>query len=216
MKTIRYGRIVISTILLLMITTGLMLCLLPAQAEPLDTYHSPWNVIRATATEDGANFAAVYDLAGGEGNFANKGATAFHITPMRSGATQGGVSKGGAWDLAICGGLADNDTFSFTIVAWSQLNGMLQVIAEGNGIIGTQDVVIYPVGGTATNIWWADTLVLDETTKWKSVSVLNSGDNEIAMIHIDMAGWEWVQVVIYDADGSGTEANNLTVFGKRY
>jgi hypothetical protein len=95
---------------------------------------------------------------------------------------------------------------------------MLQVICEGNGIIGVQAVVLYPDdSAAATNIFWADTITLDETTKWNTVSVLNSGDNEVAIIHVDMAGLEWVQLCVYDADGAtGIEAGDITCYGKRY
>ena len=187
MKTvIRIGRIITPIMVCLAIGASLIFWLISAQAKTLDTYHSSWKLIRETATEDGANFAAVYNLASDGGDFASKdSSTVANGGPYRIRSYFGGegtefVSSGGAMVFAICGGLSENDTFSFNIVGWGRTNGMLQVIAEGDGIIGTQDVVKYPDdGATATNIWWADTINLDETTKWPAVGVYNSGDNEM-------------------------------------
>ena len=216
MKTIRYGRVVISTILLLMIAAALTLCLLPVQAEPLDTYHSDWNLIRDTGSEDGGDLDAVYDLTS-EGGFASKGADAFHIVSKDVITTQGGISAGAAWDIVVSGGIDEDDTFSWTLVGWARANGMLQVIANGTGAIGTQAVVIYPGGIADPNAFWADTLVItDSPVLWNTVEVLNSGNDNVAFLHVDIAGLEWLQFIIYDADGSGTEAANLTAFGKRY
>lgn len=218
------GKAIAILLLFLMVIGMTVLIMLPVRAATLDTYHAGWKLIRETATEDGATFAAVYDLAGAEGNFASKDSSSVEDGGpyrIRSVAGTGDGNEfqtvGAAWEFVISGGVEDNDTFSFNLIGWSRINGMLQVICEGNGIIGTQDVVLYPDdGATATSIWWADTITLDETTKWNTVEVLNSGDNEVAVIHVDTAGLEWVQFVIYDAGGTGTESNNLTVFGRPY
>jgi len=228
MKYLKKGRVVVSVLILFLMTVCAILVLVPAKAEPLDTYHSDWALIRETADEDGANFAAVYALATSEGNFASKNSSsvvdggAYRIRSY-AGNTAGNETQtvGAAWEFAISASTTDADddseTFSFNIIGWSRNNGMLQVLAEGAGAIGTQDVVLYPNdGAAATDIWWADTITLDETTKWNTVSVLNSGDNEVAILHVDMAGLEWVQFVIYDANGSGAEAGDLTVFGRPY
>jgi hypothetical protein len=197
-----------------------------AEAEPLDSYHSSWHLVRETADEDGADFETVYNLDASEGHWAGKDGNSvadggpFQIrstdTEMRP--PSEGMSPGAVWEFVICGGLAENDTFSFDIVGWSKTNGMLQVIAVCDGVIGTQDVVIYPDSGAATNIWWADTINLDTVSpvRWPGVSVRNSGNNEVCMILVDTTGLEWIQFVMYDCDGSGTEASNLTVYGRRY
>jgi len=284
----------------------LLLCtILPA--IPLDTYHSGWKLIRETADEDGGDFLEVYNLPI-QGNFANKDSSTvanggpYHIRSYQgSGDGTEYQSSGGAWVFAICGKNYDvgddntiDNTFSFNIVGWSRINGMLQVIAEGDGILGTQAVITYPddsadaVGAlvdetgvtythssetfTVTNegfdgtvagmmiyvtgtditngyyaittatdannivcsgmastdnntdstvqanpVFWADTINLDETTKWPSVAVYNSGDNEMAFIVVDMTGLEWVQFVVYDATPAQTgEAGDVTVYGRLY
>jgi hypothetical protein len=201
------------------------------KAEPLDTYHSGWHLVRETAAEDGATFAAVYALATSEGNFANKDSSTvlaggpFRIPTVTSRNYGEGYSPGSKWAFIICGGPTDNDTFSFNVVGWAKDNGPAQIICEGAGALGTQDVVIYPDGGAAASIWWVDTITVDEQTKWPSydgalgapgVAVFNSADNEIAMLVIETAGIEWLQFVMYDCDGSGTEMTNLTVYGRRW
>ena len=72
-------RILLATLFLISVSY-----ILVAIAEPLDTYTKGWNTIRATADEDGATFAAVYNLALNDGDFASKGTTAFHIATRRN------------------------------------------------------------------------------------------------------------------------------------
>lgn len=306
-KIIEIGRaaIVITPPLALLVYLIFFLPPVKAVPAPLDTYHGRWYLIRETANEDGATFAATYPLITA-GNYANKDSSTvanggpYHIYSYAgSGDGTEFQSSGGAWMFAICGKNynATDDTFSFNIVGWGRENGMLQNIAEGNGVLGTQAVVVYPDGGdamgesvddstavythsdktfTVTNeafanatvntlayvtstdanltsgyyeittvtdsnaiimsgasstgdvatggvrvqsnpAFWADTINLDETTKWPSVAVYNSGDNEVAFIVVDMTGLEWVQFVVYDADAeSGEEAGSITVYGRLY
>jgi len=290
-----------------LVITGSMVKIHIARAEPLDTYHGEWNLIRATADEDGATFAAVYDLTGvstPSGNFDSKDSSTvanggpFHIVAKNPAGGYGSpVSQGGVYLFSIAGKNYNNidDTFSFNIVGWSRTNGMLQMLAEGDGVLGTQAVVEYPNDGsdamgelvsetavtythasttftvtndgfagvvagmlarvTGTNLtnaivqvttatddnniicsgitstdnntdstvqinpaFWADTITLDETTKWPVVSVFNAtGDDEVALVAVDTTGLEWVQFVIYDADAATDEqAGDITVFGRRY
>jgi hypothetical protein len=201
---------------------------------------------------------------------------------------------------------ADNtvdNTFSYNIIGWSKINGMLQVIAEGAGVLGTQAVIEYPIdsssnlgtdavgalidmtgvtythgdttfaktdvgigvttgmmiyvtssntsnladgyyavtgrtddtiictgtgsSGAATATvqsnpaFWADTITLDETTKWTSaanegtIAIINSADNEVAAIIVKTTGLEWIQFVIYDAlPAQSGEAGDITVYGR--
>ncbi len=298
------GKVSVVITLLLVVVAALIYGTLPTKAEPVDTYHSSWHLVRETADEDAATFAAAYDLTT-EGNFASKDSSTvlaggpFQIRSTNAGAgPHEGYSAGGAWKFAICGKNYNNvdDTFSFNIIGWSKINGMLQTIAEGNGVLGTQAVIVYPDGGdalgelvsetsvsyddaggvqdnyftvtnqgfdgavvgmlayvTGTDItsgyyqvtvvtdsnnikiavtatddntdstvqinpaFWADTITLDETTKWPSVAVYNSADNEVAFIVVDTTGLEWIQFVIYAADAAtNEEAGDITVYGRRY
>ena len=300
----RIGRTTLAAVMLALFCIAPFVIYRMAGAAPLETYHSSWHLVRETAVQDHNSFAEVYDLTT-EGNFANKNsATVLNGGPfqIRSTTVPGteGSSPGAIWAFAICGKNYNNtdDTFSYDIVGWAKDNGMLQVIGEGAGALGTQAVVVYPDGGDAMGVefsvtdanythatttlsvtnggfdggvvntmiyvgssnetkltsgyyeittftdantivisgasstdnitaadvtvqnnpaFWADTITLDETTKWPGVSVVNSGDNEVAMILVDTTGLEWLQFVIYGADAAtGEEAGDITVYGRRY
>ncbi len=292
----------------------LLLLVVSVQADPADAFHSEWVKVRATADEDGATFAAVYDLTL-ESNFANKDSSSvadggpYQISP------RAGLSN--RWMFAICGKNydvgADNtidNTFSFNLIGWSKDNGMLQDIAEGDCILGTQAVIVYPDTGDAVGAlvdesdvaytfsteiftsdeaftgvvagmmayvtsdnetkltsgyyavttatesdpnvitmsgitssadttarvqinpaFWADTLSINETTKWTStidgstsasgnkgvLEVINSATNEVAGLVVDLDGIEWIQWVIYDALPAQTgEAGDITVYGRKF
>jgi len=304
-KIKRFSKPVLTATLLIAVVFSVAAIVRVTLAEPVDTYHSSWHLVRETADEDGSSFAAVYDLSGvgtDDGDFASKDSSSvasggpFHIRSYNTDdGPHEGFSAGGAWMFVICGENFNNtdDTFSFNIVGWSKTNGMMQVIAEGDGVLGTQAVGIYPDGGdalgrtvsetgveythstttltttgdgfdgavvgmlarvTGTNLtneivqittvtnanviicsgitstddnedstvqfnpaFWADTINLDETTKWPSVAVYNSGDNEVAFLIVDTTGLEWIQFVLYACDGeTNEEAGNLTVYGRRY
>ena len=231
MKT-RKGKVLAGVMVGLCLMVLIMPQLFSRAGQPLDTYHQGWSLVRETAAEDGATFAAVYDLAANGGDFASKdSATVLLGGPFRilsKNPTQGygvATSPGSRWQFIIAGGAAINDTFSFDIVAWAKGNGPLQVIATGNGVIGTQDVVLYPDdAATASSVWWADTLTLDALTQWTTTQgqpdlrLLNAGGaNQIAVIEIVTRGIEWIQFVIYDAlSAQGGEADPITVFGRRY
>ena len=147
------GRIFIAGLLLLCLVVGLAILPFSTFAEPVDTYQTGWRVVRATNSEDGASFAAVYDLTGvgtTNGSFASKDTAtvalkgAYHIRP--TGYAPLPVSAGSKWVFAFSGECFNDvdDTFAYTLVGWSQTNGMLQVICEGTGTLGTQAVGSYP------------------------------------------------------------------------
>lgn len=232
MKT-RIGKVT-KVVLCILIVIGISLTLPVAKAVPLHTHHSSWHLIRAMNNEDGATFAATYDLSDSEGDFRSKNPQGLHSGVLTGGAfripsrkpeagASEGYSAGTKWMIAICGG-DPNDTFSFDLIGWSKLNGMIQVLAEGDGVIGTQDVVEYPHNfATADpNIHWADTISLDETTRWPSINTHNNGHNSTSFILFDTTGIEWLQLVLYDCVGTGIgggapgEAYNLSAYGRRY
>jgi len=156
MRTIkRYGRAITAMGVLLVLAVAMVVCIMPlAKAEPIDTYHAGWNLVRASDDEDGATFAAEYDLTGAtagiSGAFEDMNSSAFKI-PSRSSSGGLGYAAGTKWVFAICGKLYDDvgGTFSFDLVGWAKGNGMLHVICEGNGDLGTQAVVNYPDGDDA-------------------------------------------------------------------
>ncbi len=218
--------LVVVAIIALVFSPYLYISIREARAETIDSHHSSWSLVRETGTEDGATFAAVYDLAAAEGDFANKDSATmklggpFHIVSKANNRDHPeGNSPGTAWEFAIAAGAANDDTFSFTMVGWAKINGALQVICEGDGMVGAQDVVLYPDdSATATNVWWADTINIDTTTDWPGgIGRFNNGNNQLAFFAVDLTGIEWIQFVFYDAaSGQAGEADPITVFGRRY
>ncbi|HUT44859.1 MAG TPA: hypothetical protein VMX36_01190 [Sedimentisphaerales bacterium] len=309
-----YGKAGLAVALLIGIAVSIFSLARLVQAEPIDTYHAGWNLVRASDDEDAASFAAEYDLSGVtdgiSGAFEDMSASAFKIPSLPSDGL--GSAPGTKWKFVICGKLYDDvgGTFSYSLVGWAKENGMLQVICEGTGALGDQAVVNYPdgddalgelisetgvtythatktftdttgtkafdgaavgmmarltsVGGftdaimpittfTDANIFicsgltsaanktnatvqinpsfWADTIVVTSLTKWSAagtanantdtmannIAVLNSADNEVAVLVVDLAGLEYIQFVLFDCDGaSGEEAGDLRVYGRPY
>lgn len=214
---------IVERLILAAVFIGLILLVRYVYADPLDTYHSSLHLIRETATEDAATFAGALDLAGSEGDFDGKDTAtvlnggAFQIRSFNVGVGNEGSSPGGAWMFAFAGTDTIDDTFSFTMVAWARLNGMAQVMAHGDGLLGSQDVVLYPDDrATATSAFWADTVNVDALTSWPEIGTYNSGNNEVGLIVADMTGVQWVQFFIYDAGGAATECTDVTVYGRRY
>ena len=199
----------------------------PLLAEPIDTHHSSWHVIRANAAEDDTTFAAALALQTDEGNFANKPSGAFHIVSGDVPGRGEGYSPGSKWMFALCGTHEDGDVFSFNVVGWAKTNGMAQVICEGDGVLGKQDVVIQPDGTADANGFWADTINLEAQTKWpgtqdangfvnsSGIGVYNSGNDEVAILVIETTGLEWIQFIVYDATG-GAQCATVTVYGRRW
>lgn len=217
----KYGKSVIGALIILMLVVTCAIWIKATFAEPLDTYHAAWVEVHDVATEDGATFAASLALATSAGNYANMPDDAYQVTSRGNPSQPYTASAGGAWMFVFGGattdGDDDNETFSFTMVGWAKANGMAQVICEGDGVIGTQDIVTYPNGDSAdANDCWADTINLDETTKWPSVATYNaSGDNEVANLVVDLTGLEYIEFFTYDVAGS-SEATSLGIYGRPY
>lgn len=170
----------------------------------LDTVHVEYLTARAEANEN----ATTIDLTT-EGDFDQMPATAVRLRARPDGTGHGG----NVLEFVFCGGSAANKTFTYRIYAWRRTNGMARMVATGVGTLGTQAVVTYPGGSTATSKFWADTLTV--TDRWmKTVSSTDTtGNNETASLHLDFGGYEYFYVEITSADGStGAEAGNITVY----
>ena len=308
----RYGRTIAAVLIFSLVAIPVFLCIMqPSWAEPPDTYHTGWNLVRASGDEDSTTFADEYDLtgvtAGISGAFEDMNDSRFRI-PSRDPDQGVGYSHGTKWAFVICGKLYEDvgGTFSYSLVGWSKDNGMLQTICEGTGALGDQTVVKYPGGDdalgelvsltavaythstetftstdnfddvtvgmmarvtgtgftdeivditTVTNndsvvcdittstadctdatiqinpSFWADTIVVTALTKWSAagtanantdtmannIAVLNSADNEVAVLVVDLAGLEYVQFVLFDCDAANSEeAGALRVYGRPY
>lgn len=191
-----------------------------AEAEPADSYQGEWHLIRDTSGEDAATFELALALDGSEGDFANLPSDVFTIPDFDNKTIIPGqsISPGVAWLFALCGTDTANDTFSYAVVGWASRNGMAQVMAQGDSVLGSQDVVLYPDdGATATAAFWSDTNNIDDKTLWPSINSYNNGNNQVGIIAVDLTGIKYVKVYIWDADGvTGIEAVDVTVYGRRY
>lgn len=182
---------------------GLMLALVAGAVSSLVTFHDSCRVLRAEASEDTAITLTT------AGAFASKPSSAIEL-PVSGGNT----GPDNSIEIIVCGGDAANDTFSWRLYAWRKDNGPARLVAYGTGILGTQQVVTYPQGGTATNKFWADTFVITSQhwLKTDSVSTSTVGGNSVSSLWFDGSGYTWLYLEITDADGTSTEAESLTAY----
>ena len=188
----------------------LFVVMLSCMAFFTETYHAPYNLLRAEADEDPNTTigSTLVDLTTG-GDFASMPATV-----VRLGSSYGPNNAVGAMQLIFCGGSAASKTFTYTIYAWRPGNGPAEFVATGTGTLGTQAVVKYPHNGAAaTSKFWAHALTV--TGRWnKTVASTDiTGNNEVAKLLFDFCGYEYIYVEITGADGStGSEAGDVSVY----
>jgi len=196
---------------LYLIITVLVAVLCGAAVNQLDTPQFQWDVVRAEASEDGSSLTAVLDLTT-SGNFANMSATAYEYKSDES----GNNSKANNVPFIFAGGDTAGDTFNMVGYAYRAGNGPAQRICTLACTLGTQAVVVYPQGGTATSKFYAHKIVV--TSSWGSsvVSSDTTGNNNIAEVSLDLRGVKFVKWYAYNADGSGTEAELITVWGSKF
>lgn len=170
----------------------------------LDSVHAPYRVLRANANEN----ASTLDLTT-EGDFANIPSGAIQLRVRDDGLGHGGNGI----EVTFCGGDAANDTFTYKLYGWRRINGMARMIATGTGTLGTQAVVLYPHdSSTATSIFWADTLTVTERWTASVESSDTTGNNEVASLQFDFTGYEWLYCEITNADGTSTEAEDVSAY----
>ena len=173
------------------------------------TFTNRWFVCRAEANED----ASALDLTSA-GDFANKPAGAFEIPSNEDSPTIGYSTLNNNHILAFSGGAAAGKTFSWKLYVYRISNGMAELVADGTAELGTQAVVTYPQGGSATNKFWADKItVTNDYWPAKVLKGTNNENNSVDKIIFDGLGISHIYVEISAADGvSGTEAGNVTCY----
>lgn len=167
----------------------------------VNTVRNPWRLLRAAAHEDGTalNLAT-------KGDIANKPAGAKRIE--RNDANDPG--RGNIIQIAFAGGAAENKTFKWRLYAWRD-GGMAVYVGYGTGTLGAQAVIKDPLGVNQTNKFWADTLVITAQYWGKIITVSTGGHDGVATLLLDMLGFDWFYLEIYDADGtSGSEAGDIS------
>jgi hypothetical protein len=172
-------------------------------------------IARNEADED----ASLLDLAAA-GDAANRpsvlGATGVGVVDLLSDKTDGETEMVvNGIEFMFSGGAAADKTFGWRILAWKTANGPARLIGVGTGTLGTQALVTYPHNGnTATNKFWADTLVITSKNWPKGIETTGrAGLNSVASVGVDDVGYRFWKVEITDADGStGTEAGDIAVW----
>jgi hypothetical protein len=184
----------------------------------ISTSQAGLNLLRNTDVNDYENVAAVLTVLKSAGDFAHKPA--------------GAVNIGGGWSsnstlanyiqLYPMGGAADNNTFDITVVGWRSENGPAEVVCYGSVTLGGQQVLKYPDSGdTATNQFWADTIVIDSNSEaWSYPAVFvrngNAADG-VASVIFNATGYKYIYVYVTDADNAtSTEAGYVRIYWSYY
>jgi len=173
-------------------------------ANPVSTVVADYRLLRSPAVEDDSIEIAIAT----EGDFAQKPSGAVKIPRVR------GDTEANSIQIIIAGEDTANETFSWKLWAWKSKNGPAEVIADGTGILGTQDVVKYPDTGLAVTAatLWADTIAITNNVFVKTWRVADSGNNRVAKLVGDLAGYEWIYLEITDANDATTEAGMVSAY----
>jgi hypothetical protein len=150
------------------------------------------------------------------GAFDTKPATAVKMQAANS-------SENNYIQIAGIGGGTINDTFSWKLYAWRTMNGPGELVATGTGLLGSQAVTTYPANvgtneagvsptGTATSKFWIDSFTVTTQYWLNTLNVSLVGGNSVATLGFDTFGYEWFYFEITDADGTGTEAELMTMY----
>ncbi len=177
-------------------------------------------VARNEADENGAAGAPAVFVLATEGNFAQKPDTALDLqkldlfSPRATKHVAEMLQNGVAFSFA--GSSAAGKTFTYDIFSWGNENSPARQAVNGAGILGTQQVIVYPHNNetTTTDRFWADTLTVAWENWPKEVESTNTtGRNTVAEVWLDDTGSRYWFIQISDADGStGTEAGDISVF----
>lgn len=184
----------------------LLACLLVIGQYPVQTVTvtSDYRLLRAKAVEDDGSTIAIAS----EGDFAQKPSGAKRVPPIQHNTPANAVC------IIFAGEDTANETFSWRLWAWRNNNGPAEHVANGTGVLGSQDVVLYPDSGTAVtaSTLWADTLSITNNTFIKTWYVADSGNNRVAKLWGDLAGYEWIYCEITNAGDAGGEAGLVSVY----
>ncbi len=187
-----------------------LLLILFVMATPIyagDSSQKPYEVVRAEADEDAGTLATVLDLTTA-GNFASKG------TPIKQYKKDAKSLAPTNVEFIFSAGSAAEKTFKAVAYAYRS-GGPARRVCTISCTTGTQAVVVFPQGGTATNRFWVDTITVDTKPWLTSVRVpTTQNNNNVCPVSFDILGHEFIRWYIYEADGStGNEAGDVTVYG---
>lgn len=176
----------------------------------LETAINAWQVARAEANED----SSTLDLTA-EGDFSVVSvANGWFKVPEIA-----GKSRVNGLQFIAYGGNAANDTFNYRILTAAIANGPAEPVEIGQGILGTQPVLIDPAtGAEKSNRFWVDTFGTITNYWWIAGSgKVSNASNFIDGRRIDGLGSGWYKIEVTNADNTtGIEAGNIKWFWKFY
>jgi hypothetical protein len=189
---------------------------------PLETYMSPWRIIRAAVTEDGAAAAV---LTTGY-TFNDKKASCVDLRNL-FGQRVNGLILAFYGDTIGAATIAEDDTFGLDLIGYrnfigdtsaSDFNPAMRIvsIAAGAGIIGTREAS--PDGGTTKTGRWADTLTLSNNNWPGTVGAFDAdGNNGMALLAIDLCGVQFLYPYVHSSSGAQAgEVPGLGIIGCCY
>lgn len=108
-------------------------------------------------------------------------------------------------------------TFSWRLYAYKDEFAPAEYVANGTGVLGTQDVIDFPDNAPVSPAGsqnWCDTIVISEQRfPTQLVTTAATGSNEIAKLLVDAAGYKYWYCEITDADGAtGLEAGPVSAW----
>ena len=175
--------------------------------NPLTTYTNRLFVARPEAAAN----TTFSDTLATAGDFANKPSGTLDVldptflnptTEVLKNVARRAITKANGLEFYFAGGDADNDAFTWKIFGWRNENGPARLVADGTGILGSQAVVKYPHNAaTATNKFWADTLVVTNERWKKDVEATTAGGDSVSTVWFDTAGYRYFYVEIPTAVG---------------
>lgn len=115
----------------------------------------------------------------------------------------------------INAGTDPNDkTLSWKLYTWKAEGAPCEYVAHGTAVVGTQDVVLFPDGrGSADARNWVDTITITAEEWVGVVDTVDSGNNRICKLKVQVRNHQHWYMEITSADGAtGTEAGKVSVW----
>ena len=192
-----------STLLTMGVVAGLALSAVMAATYTIQGgYRGSWQVLRAEANEDAASITIA-----SEGDYAQKPAGAVKIGEMTDQAGCGPMLITFAAEGDV------NDTFTWRKWLWAKDNGPAECAGYGTATLGSQLVVRYPnSAAAATGRYWADTISITQQYWPAEMETFDNGNDRMCKMAVDPLDAEWAYIEITNADGTGTQAANVSVY----
>jgi hypothetical protein len=92
--------------------------------------------------------------------------------------------------------------FAWRVYGWRNMNGPAEIVCDGTGMLGTQQVVEFPHNGVAApGRLWADTIVVENDRWMKEVEGTSYEGNSVGKLWFDACGYRYFYVEILTSTG---------------